>query len=117
MKIAAIICSLLLLYSCKQKVEPYSKPSSFIKHDQMVEILFEMELVEAEYQGIKNQDTLSLPRMKANFEGIFAKHSTDVESFKSNYEYYLRAEKMDAVLNDVLTKLNTTLTEVEAEVE
>ncbi|TRX01230.1 DUF4296 domain-containing protein [Flavobacterium gawalongense] len=107
-KIISLLAIFLVLVSCKD--ETVKKPNRLIEKDEMVNIMYDLSLLE----GIKYQNPTSLDTFKINPKKyIYKKYKVDSLQFAksntyyaSNYEEY--ANIIDQV-NDRLTKNKTAI--------
>lgn len=108
-KIIAFLAIVAVLVSCKDEV--LKKPNRLIEKDEMINIMYDLSLLEA----IKYQNPTSLDTFKINPKKyIYQKYKIDSLQFSksntyyaSNYEEY--AKIIDQV-NDRLTKNKTAIT-------
>ena len=104
--------------SCKLEADKVDLPEKLIDTETMVEMLYEIQLIEASYRGRSVTDTLARDTMKDRMRGLMAKYSVSDSDFKASYNYYNYDPKiMEELFNEVLTKLNTRMTEEEGVAE
>lgn len=82
-KAISIFVLLIVLSSCKEKV--VEKPEKLIERDVMVDIMYDLSLLEA----IRYQNPTSVEKYKTNpAEFIFKKYKIDSAQFAQNNRYY-----------------------------
>ena len=101
-KIITFLGVIALLVSCKQEV--IDKPEQLIERDVMVDIMYDLSILEAmKYQNPTTLDTFKInPR-----EYIFKKYKIDSVTYRQNQMYYAGdARKFKKIYKKVLERLD-----------
>lgn len=105
-KIISFLAIILLLVSCKEEVE---KPNRLIEKDVMVNIIYDLSLLEA----IKYQNPASLDTFKINpTKYIYNKYKIDSLQFAQNNTYYASTYEEYA---NIIDQINNRLIKNKAE--
>lgn len=114
MKALYIIVITGLMLSCFPEESIEKPPAKVLDKEIIVNILYEVELIEAAYSGRTPDDTLAKLMTNDRYVSLFEEYGITDSLFKENYDYYVRMHEMEDILSQVLEKLNTKLTETEA---
>jgi hypothetical protein len=105
-----LVLTLLAMPSCMNS-EKVSKPEVFLEEQQMIDVLFDSYLIEAELNQMKSEgkDVSSLQRVY--YEQLFEHYSITDSIFEQNMYYYthhpaILERMMDSVSNRFLKKKN-----------
>jgi len=111
-RIVIIMCCALAVFSCgKTSVE---KPNNLIAKDKMVDILYDISLLEA----IKTQNLKGGINKKRANEYIYKKYKIDSVQFtKSNKYYATDLNEYKKIYDKVKERLNKENTRIEAEMK
>lgn len=98
----------MVLLSCDQKNE---KPEGLLDHDQMVDLIYDVHLVEGARSGVTIMgDSMSL---ETYYRTVMIKHNMDSVSYKNNMEYYSsRPDEMKVIFDEVIEKLSVLESEL-----
>lgn len=110
-KILILACCVLSLLSCNNGIE---KPSNLIEKDKMIDILYDVSILEA----IKNQNINGGITTKMGNDYIFKKYKIDSIQFVKSNKYY--ASDIDAykkMFEEVKERINKKTQEAEAEMK
>ncbi|MAX79296.1 MAG: hypothetical protein CL843_03865 [Crocinitomicaceae bacterium] len=116
MKVFQIIAvfTVLLFSSCGGGDER-PKPENLIQKEQMIDILKEMEVVEARYQRRMFEPKSQLKELALeHYTGIFKKHGVTLENFRTSYKYY---EEDPELLTEIFEEVIVELTKEQAEAQ
>lgn len=100
-----IIISVVLLFSCRQKVAKVpDKPSWLIEENKMVDILVDLRIADAATYSVQNQP----PRNKTkDWYFIMKKHNVEDSIFRKSHEYYAGyPEAAEVIYEKVIDKLS-----------
>lgn len=111
-KVIILVCGVLALIGCNgNSVE---KPNNLIGKDKMVDILYDISLLEA----IKNQNINGGLSSKAGNSYIYKKYKIDSLQFvKSNKYYAANIEEYKKMVEQVKARLTTETAKIEAEMK
>lgn len=111
-KVIIIVCLILSVVSCNTNV--VEKPGNLIDKDKMVDILYDMSLLEA----IKTQNINGGISNKAGNEYIYKKYNVDSAQFvKSNLYYASDIEEYRKMFEKVKKRLDKETLRLEAEMK
>ena len=109
-KVLGIVCCVFFLVSCNDGSVP--KPENLIAKDKMIDILYDISLLEA----IKTQNVNGGISSKVSNEYIYKKYKIDSAQYvKSNKYYASDLEGYKSMFEAVKEKLNKKTLEIEAE--
>lgn len=100
----------LILFSCKQEE---TIPDYVISEQEMVNVLVDVELTQAEIKFSLSSEELKMDYNK-KFEKVFDKHKLTQETFNKNLEYYCRNP---LVMKDLYDQVIVRLSEDQASLE
>jgi len=105
MRVLSIISIItLLLFSCQEKVVEAPPP---INKEQMVNIITDIQLVEAKLNYEKRDDVRKQKLTEKYYESVFSKYNISEEEFEESLYYYKKdIEALDQIYSDVITKLS-----------
>jgi hypothetical protein len=116
--IAFVLTLGVLFSSCGPNPNQAFEEDNLLGHDKMVNIIYDMSLVEAAWRGRLYSDTLAEAKANQRVAHICEKHNDTLQEFNRSYEGYVEhPEKMKEILNEVLARYNTRISEIEEEVE
>lgn len=111
-KIVILVCIALAIISCNGN--SIEKPNNLIGRDKMVDILYDVSLLEA----IKNQNINGGLSSKAGNQYIYKKYKIDSLQFvKSNKYYASNIEEYKKMIEEVKARLTEQTTKTEAELK
>ena len=104
-------------YSCTQKIdEKVVPPADLLPKEEMIDILTDFEIYDALMMTKQKNDRIHFEYDKLYFyNSILEKYNITRDRFQRSYTYYQEDHKqMDAIYEDVLTKLSKMKTETES---
>ncbi|MCI5057160.1 MAG: DUF4296 domain-containing protein [Flavobacteriales bacterium] len=107
---------LLYFAGCGKKSDPVENavPTSLIQEREMVNIIADMQLIEAIYRKNQFEDYDSL-KIKSYYARIFIKYNVDQEQFDKSLDYYQKSpRKMERIYTQVIDKLSALEEEVKS---
>lgn len=111
-RIIIMACCVLLIVGCNNSA--IEKPANLIEKDKMVDILYDISLLEA----IKNQNINGGVTTKVGNEYIYKKYKIDSAQFaKSNKYYASDIEGYKKIYDEVKSRLTKETAKVEAEMK
>lgn len=111
-KIIILVCGVLVLMGCNGN--SIDKPNNLIGKEKMVDILYDISLLEA----IKNQNINGGLSSKAGNEYIYKKYKIDsLQLVKSNKYYAANIEEYKKMVEEVKARLTAETTKIEAEMK
>ncbi len=113
-KIGAGLTFGFFFISCSSKKTTEKVPGEFIQPDNMVVLLADIHIAEAQTFVSGNPDSAAKAKLASHYKFVFDKHHTNAASFKQSFEYY-RANT--ALFNDVYNKVIDELSKRQAEIE
>lgn len=118
MKYAILLFGLLTLFSCAEdKPEPRGG-HAILSHDQMVEIVYELGLVEASWRSRLHEDTAAKTNVEKRIQVTLNKYNVPLAQYDSSLHYYMENPKLLVdVYDDVLARYSTKIAETEEAVE
>lgn len=102
-----ILLFLMTFFSCQQEI---AVPDYIIAEEEMVELLVEIELVQAEVKYSVSSDTRK-DGFNKEFDEVFSKYGLTRELFNKNLEYYC---KDPLIVKDLYDKVIVRLSEKQA---
>ena len=107
-KVTSVLCFLFFIFSCKNN--EIQKPKNLIEKDKMINILYDLSLLEAiKLQGIGG----GINNKKAN-EYIFKKYKIDSIQFVENNKYYISDfEEYKKMIDEIKSRLESENKKVE----
>lgn len=107
--VSILICCVFLFMGCNSSVE---KPKNLIEKDKMIDILYDISLLEA----IKTQNINGGLSSKMSNEYIYKKYKIDSVQFSKSNKYYASDfEEYKSMFEAVKEKLNKKTAEIEEE--
>lgn len=91
-----------------------NKPEVLLSQEQMVDLMIDIQLLEATYNSRMVRLDDRKPRMDRYYEEIFSKHQTTRAIFDSSYTFY---EKDTEILAEIYEQTFEALEKMEAESE
>jgi hypothetical protein len=83
------------------------KPSDLISKDEMVQVLIDLNLIEADLQMKYSHISFYSDAMKKSGQLILKKHGFTPHQFEKSFDYYAtRQEEMIAINNQILDSMN-----------
>ena len=91
-----------------------NRPENIIPEDEMVNIIIDIQILEATYNSRLIHEDDRNERMERYYQEIFEKHQTSSELFNESYTYYEEnPEILQSIYEEVLEKLEAIQTEEE----
>ncbi len=115
--IGLFLISTVGLLGCTQKIEQKPvRPIDLISRDSMIDILTDFEIYDALMMTIQKKDRIHYEYDKLYYyNSILEKYNITNDRFQQSYTYYEEDEnQLDAIYDDVLTKLSKMKAETEA---
>lgn len=113
MRISILIILLGLFLSCESKKEI---PSNILNRDQMVDILTDIQIIEATLDYTKTTKIESDQISKKYYDSLFSKYNITRQQFEESLYYYKNnVEELESIYSDVITKLNKIQSEIKVE--
>lgn len=118
MRLFALVVLVGWLASCTPEKNGPEAPPNLISKEKMVELMYDIQLIEAVYRGRSYDDSLAMDKVEARLIETYDRHRVTEQQYFASYEYYINDPKMmEDIYIDLLAKLNTRLTEVEGELD
>jgi hypothetical protein len=100
-KLSVLIGVFMMLLSCKQE----KLPAGIIEKEKMINLLVDMQIVDAYLNQVANVDTMLL-QAKSRYTYIFKKHAIDSVKFSRSLNYYsLRSIELNEMYQTVIDSL------------
>ena len=115
----SVIFLIVGLYSCTQQLNnELEKPENFISHEQMVDILVDMQLMEEIISSSIKPRVEKDEEKYLLYQSIMVKHNINKEQFKESYYYYKdKLEELDQIYEEVSVKLQLIQSDLKEEKE
>lgn len=111
-KIIVLVCCIFSMVGCKDNA--VEKPDNLIPKDKMVDILYDISLIEA----VKNQNIQGGLSSKTANDFIYRKYKVDsLQYVKSNKYYVSNIEEYKKMVEEVKARLAKATTESDAEMK
>lgn len=93
-------------------------PTELIEKQKMVEVLYELQLIQAAYKGRSHNDTIAEETRDARTIALFESHSLSQDKFESSLAYYHQSpDDMQEIYGEVITKMNTKIAQLEEKID
>lgn len=115
-----LIGSLLLNLGC-DSIEPKINrkvPENVIEKEKMVEIIYDLQLIQAAYKGRTHTDTNAQKTRDARTLIMLDKYAITQEEFELSLDYYHKSpDDMEDIYEEVITKLNLKIAQLEEKID
>jgi len=93
-------------------------PSGLVDKEELVKILYDLQLIQAAYKGRPHNDTIAEQTRNARTIALLERHNLTQSVFESSMEYYHQSpDDMEEIYGEVITKLNMKITQLEEKID
>ncbi len=114
-----LICT-LFVFGCNS-IEPKIEsepPIDLIEKEHMVELMYEIQLIQAAYKGRSHNDTIATEKRNARMIQLLSSKNLTQETFEASVNYYHESpDDMEEIYESVITKLNLKIAQLEEKID
>ncbi len=108
------------LFACN-KIEPKISrevPQALISKTDMVELVYQTQLIQSAYKGRSHNDTNAMEKRDARMLNLLQSNNISQEQFESSLAFYHKSPKdMGEIYEKVITKLNLKIARLEEKMD